>query len=251
MKIDFVLTAGNIHPHYTKLFPLVYKVWKERFNLDCYLILVAEEIPIYLLELKDYIILWKHNTNLKDSYISQVIRILYPALFPDKNILITDLDIFPIQKSYFIEPIKDIDDDKFVVYSDRSLKQNMINVCYNVAKGKTWSKIFNINSEKDIINKLNEWYNPEYTGKKNCKGWYTDQEKLYEYVTKLDDDVIYFKDEDIGYNRLNNRQVNKVYIVNNFEEICNNINDYNDIHAIKPYSKTKWYLTQLVETLIN
>jgi len=252
MKIDFVLTAGNIHPHYTRLFPLVYKVWKERFNLDCYLILIADNIPDYLIDLKDFIILWKHNKNLKDSYLSQVIRILYPALYPDKNILITDLDIFPIKKSYFIEPIENMDEDKFIAYTDRSLKQNMINVCYNVAKGITWANIFNIKTEQDIINRLDEWYNEEYTGKKNCPGWYTDQEKLYEYVLKYNEDkVIFLKDKEIGYNRLNNRQVNKVYIVNNFEEICSNINKYNDIHAIKPYRKIKWYLNKLVESIIN
>ena len=35
MKIDLVLTAGNLNSHYTKIFPLIYKIWNIRFNLPC------------------------------------------------------------------------------------------------------------------------------------------------------------------------------------------------------------------------
>ena len=94
------MTAGNINGHYTKLFPLIYKIWKFRFDLDCFLILISDEIPKYILDNKNYIILWD-NQEMNDIYVAQVIRILYPALFPNKNILITDLDIFPVSKEYF------------------------------------------------------------------------------------------------------------------------------------------------------
>ena len=54
MKIDFVLTAGNINAHYTKLYPLISKIWKKRFNLDKY---NADEIPdTYLIKALPFII---------------------------------------------------------------------------------------------------------------------------------------------------------------------------------------------------
>ena len=100
----------------------------------------------------------------------------------EKNVLITDLDILPVKDSYFIEPIKDIPDDHFISYTNRYIKQKMLAVCYNLAKGSTWSEIFNIKTKKDIVEKLNKWYNIEYNGIKNCPGWYTDQKKLYQKI---------------------------------------------------------------------
>ena len=97
MKIDMVLTAGNLNHHYLQLFPLIHKVWKKRFNLDCYCILISKDIPDYLNDLKEYIILFKPIERLNDIYVAQVIRLLYPALFPDKTVLITDLDILPVR----------------------------------------------------------------------------------------------------------------------------------------------------------
>ena len=41
MKIDIVLTACNLVNKYITNYPIVYKVWKERFNIDCYLILIS------------------------------------------------------------------------------------------------------------------------------------------------------------------------------------------------------------------
>lgn len=251
MKIDLVLTAGNINHHYLQLYPLIFKVWKYRFNLDCYLILISNDIPDYLLELKDFIILFNPIENLNDIYIAQVIRILYPSLFLDKTVLITDLDIIPVKKSYFIDSIKYLHDNTFVSFTNRYYKQNMYAICYNVAKGNTFSKMFNIKTKEDIIKRLKEWYNENYNGKKNCDGWYTDQLKLFEYFEKYEYMKIVLDDKNIGYKRLNNRARDKEYIIKNFKEILKNIEDYSDIHCIKPYSKTKNYLKKIVNKLIS
>lgn len=251
MKIDFVLTAGNINSHYTKLYSLIYKIWKERFNLDCYLILVADEIPDYLEELKNYIILWKPIENINNIYVAQVIRILYPALFKNKNILVTDLDIFPVSRKYFIDSIKDVDDNKFISYTNRYFKQKMVAICYNVAKSEVWSDIFCINTEDDIRKFLIENYNNEYNGRKNCPGWYTDQLKLYEYLNnwKNKKNHLILKDKNLNFKRLNNRQVNKEHIIKNFKKVLDELELYSDIHAIKPYSKTGHYLRKITEKL--
>ena len=186
MKIDIVLTACNDVYKYISYYPTVYKVWKQRFNLDLYLILINDKIPDYLQEYKDTIILFPEFDKIHSGFISQVIRILYPALFENKNVLITDMDIIPISKKYFIDSISSYDDKKFITYTDRYINRKnqdpLYAICYNVANSKTWKEIFNINNENDIKNIIKEWYDSGYTGKKNCPGWYKDQLKLYEYV---------------------------------------------------------------------
>ncbi|ADO67288.1 hypothetical protein crov255 [Cafeteria roenbergensis virus] len=250
MKIDFVLTAGNLNDHYLNLYPLIFKVWKERFNLNCYLILIAHKIPDYLVSFKDFIILFKPLENINDIYIAQVIRILYPALYPDKTVLITDLDILPGKKDYFLKPIESLHEDTFVTYTDRYSKQEMYAICYNVGKGLSFQKMFNIKNINDIILKLKEWYNIEYTGKKNCPGWYTDQKQLYINFKKYQGNKVVLQDKKIGYNRLNNRARDKEYIIKNFTEIMNNLGNYSDIHCIKPFHKTKGILNKIVKNLI-
>lgn len=251
MKIDFVLTAGNLNHHYLQLYPLISKVWKTRFDLDCYLILIAEEIPEYLLEYKEFIILLKPFENLNDIYVAQVIRILYPALYPDKTILITDLDILPVNKDYFIKPLEFLQEDTFVTYTNRYKKQEMYAICYNVAKGKTFQKMFSVENMEDITNKLYEWYNSEYNGKKNCPGWYTDQKQLFIHFEKYDGFKVCLNDKKIGYKRLHNRARDKEYIIKNFNKIMNDLESYSDIHCIKPFSKTKGVLNKMVKKLTS
>ena len=245
-----VLTAGNMNHHYLQLYPLIYEVWKKRFNLDCYLILISDEIPDYLEKLKDYIILEKPVEDINDIYTAQVIRILYPALFPEKTILITDLDIIPVNKNYFIKPLEFLQNNTFVTWTDRYKKQEMYAICYNAGRGTTFQSMFNVKTKEDIIGKLKEWYNKDYTGKKNCPGWYTDQQQLYINFEKYTGYKVAFRDKNIGYKRLNNRARDKEYIIKNFDKIMENLESYSDIHCIKPFSKTKGILNKMVKKLI-
>ena len=47
MKIDLVLTACNNVYKYISYYPIVYKVWKKRFNLDLYLMNRKIRISLY------------------------------------------------------------------------------------------------------------------------------------------------------------------------------------------------------------
>jgi len=235
MKIDCVLTACDLNMSYLNMFPHVQQVWKTRFSLDCYLILIANEIPDSLLEYKKFIILFKPIENINSCFIAQTIRILYPALFDNKNILITDIDIIPISKKYFIDSIKTYDNDKFITYTDRYVKQNMYAICYNIANSNIWKDIFKIYNQEDIKNRIIEWYNSSYNGTKNCIGWFTDQLKLYEYIHDYNNLVI-LKDNNLGYKRLDKRKRDVDFInenSNNLEKFCE---IYSDFHISKRMS---------------
>ena len=245
-----VLTAGNLNDHYLQIFPLIHKVWKKRFNLECYCVLISKTIPDYLKDYKENIILFDPIEGLNNIYVAQVIRLLYPVLFPDKTILITDLDIIPVKKEYFIKPLEFVHDNTFVTYTERYKKQEMYAICYNVAKGKTFQKMFGISTKEEIIKKLKDWYNDDYTGKKNCPGWFTDQKKLYEHFEKYNDYKSVLQDKKIGYKRLHNRARDKEIIVKNLDKILDNIEEYSDIHCIKPFNRTKGILKKIVRKLV-
>ena len=255
MKIDFVLTACNLNNHYLSLYPYVVRIWKEKFNLDCHLVLISDEIPDFLKIYADKIILFKPIDGINTIFIAQVIRILYPCLYDNKNILITDVDIFPISYKYFIGQIENFPDNNniFVSYRDSYLKQNMLSICYNLANSGTWQDIFNIKNIDDITKKIKDWYDPKYDGKKNCPGWFTDQKNLYQYVMlwKVNNPqkLIILKDNNTKFNRLDKRQ--RKYIVSNFSKVLEDIKNgvYSDYHSIKPYTKFRNLTIQLTDTI--
>ena len=224
MKIDFVLTACNTSDHYLSLYPHIFKVWKEKFNLECYLILIATQIPEFLKEYSDKIILFEPIPNVNSIFIAQVIRILYPCIYENKNILITDVDIFPISHDYFIGSVDKLPDNVFITYRDFYLKKNMFSICYNLANSKTWREIFQIKNVNDIVTTIKEWYDPKYNGTKNCIGWFTDQKKLYEYVTQWNHktkQLVILNDKNLKFKRLDKRR--KIYIITNSTKVVDDI----------------------------
>lgn len=251
MKIDTVITAGNINHHYLQLFPLIKQVWIKRFNINPLCILIADNIPDYLIEHKDNIILFPPIQGINDIFVAQVIRLLYPALLPDNTIITSDLDIIPVKKQYFIDSIQNIPDDTFITFTDRYVHLDMYALCFNVAKGSTFKKIFNINNIQDIINTIKLWYHPEYIGRKNCPGWYTDQKQLFIHFNNYNGNKICLKDSIIGFNRLNNRQRDKERIVTDFKNVLNNLEQYSDIHCIKPFRKTGSYIKKIIKKLLE
>jgi len=238
MKIDLVLTACDENEKYLSLAPYYFEFWEKKIGLSCVLILIAENIPSFLKKYEKQIILFS-MTEVHSAYIAQVIRILYPALFTNKNVLITDVDMFPISKEYFVSTIQSFDNKTFISFTDRYIKElNELAICYNVANSNTWSEIFSIKTIEDIKNKLLEWYNSDYNGHKNCLGWSVDQKKLFEYVFKWSENnkdlLVVLKDENTKLNRLdlNRRRNYSVFIKDKglfLEKIKNN--EITDVHT--------------------
>lgn len=261
MKIDFVLTSSNISGHYLELYPHIFDVWKQLFGLDCYLVLVAEEIPAELEEYSAYILLFPPIEEVNSIFVAQTVRVLYPCLYPDKNILITDVDIFPVSTDYFLRPITDLAENKFISYRDKYLKQKMLAVCYNLAKGSTYREIFKSSTLSEIRDLIQTWYQPykdKYDGTKNCPGWFTDQKKLFEYCQRFSDSseknqrLVILKDSETGFKRLDKRERN--YIRANFSEVLEKFSHraaWTDFHCIKPYSKLKRQIIQIKDQIIQ
>lgn len=258
MKIDVVITACDTKKKYIENFKYIYNSWKSKLGVETYLILITnpEENPNdfieskYLVEFKKNIIVFPVFDDIHSTYIAQVVRILYPALFENKNVLITDADIIPLKADYYTKQIEELNDDVFITYTDRYIKQKNYAICYNVANSNTWRNIFNINTVEDIKNKIKEWYLPEYTGDKNCIGWYHDQEKLFDYVNRWQVDnpnrFLILTDKETGFNRLDKKD--RDYIITNMTKVLNDIKSgiYTDYHFIKPH-KNNMFLKEITE----
>lgn len=247
MKIDLVLTACTIDDHYLNLVPLAHKIWKTRFNLELVVILIVPlpntPMPSQLESIKSSVKPFVCPSNMHPAFVSQTIRVLYPALFHNQNILTTDADIFPISLGYFVDTIADINQSTspnvFVTYRDKYIVNHMYAICYNIASSSVWQDVFNIKSEQDITATLEAWYDPVYDGKKNCTGWFTDQLMLFQYVNEWNkttsNPLVILQDKTTGFNRLDKRS--KQHILANCDQVVSGIMAYTDFHVIAPYKR--------------
>jgi len=203
------------------------------------IVLIANSIPEKFSQFSKNIILFPPLDNVKTEFISQHIRSLYPSVLDfSQGILITDMDMMPMNRKYYVNNIEEIPNNKFVYYRDVLLDIKEIAMCYNVATPKIWSEIFGINNLQDIKTYLKKTYSRiEYDGLHGGAGWNTDQLDLFAQVMSWNTktgNFISLRDEQTGYQRLdriampemNNKELKKI-----------KGGHYSDYHAMRPYGK--------------
>ena len=203
-----------------------------KFNIKFIAIVVGEKIPNELIELSNNIILWNKNLNLNTAFVAQNLRIYFPALIDlpdDELVMITDMDMLPMNYKYYKEGLENFNQDDFIYY--RNIDKNQIFMCYNAAHPKVWSQVFQIKNELDIEQKIAETYVNNYNGIPGSIGWFKDQEILHEKL--------------INYHGLKvlNRPIKRLE-VNKYNKLLENnnklfINLYDDAHFHRSYTKNK------------
>jgi hypothetical protein len=241
MKLDCVLTAVNENKLYLDFIPIFIKTWNKLYpTVDVKIILISKKIPGELLEYKNNIILFEPIKNVLTSFTSQFIRLLYPCILNYKNgVMITDMDILPMNNIYYTKNIENINNDKFIYYRGNvCFKYKQIAICYNVATPKIWKDIFKINSLDDIVNyikTLND-NNIIKEGHGN-KGWCIDQITLYNKViewNKKTNNFICLDEKKTRFKRLDRNTFN-IKNINIQKNISLGI--YTDYHCFRPMSK--------------
>jgi len=180
MRLTTVIGAANNNPNYYLFIPKQIHFWK-RFNIKFIAVFVGQCIPD---ELKDYtsnIMLWSKNVDIHNAFIAQNIRIYYPALLnlpDDEMVMITDMDMLPMNNKYYTEGLENYTTDDFIYY--RHIDGNQIYMCYNAAHPKTWGKVFGISTEDDIEKAIRSNYRNNYNGIPGSTGWFTDQLIMYD-----------------------------------------------------------------------
>lgn len=140
MKIDLVIHSSDSNPFYLEFWPLVSKVWKLRFQIEPLLVFIGDETtPID--ETYGRVIRMKPLPDVPLYLQCQWVRFWIPSQFPDKVCLLSDIDMFPISKSYFVDQIAHIPTTKYVHLNPL---HEFIPVCYHVAKGALYTQVFEL-----------------------------------------------------------------------------------------------------------
>jgi hypothetical protein len=252
MKLDCIVTAVNENPLYLDFIPIFIKTWKKLYpDVDVKIILIAHAIPQQYIEYKDHIILFEPVEYVLTSFTSQVIRLFYPCLLPYENgVMITDMDILPMNRTYYTENIRPYDNDKFIYLRENiCFEYNELAMCYNVATPSVWRDIFNIHSVDDIRATIKDIALSRVICEGHGReGWSTDQQLLYTKVMEWShrtQNLVCLKESDTGFCRLDR----ETFILD--EHIRGNISNgrYSDYHCFRPMSAYRKINEEIYELL--
>lgn len=176
LVIDRVIIATDSNPAYIEFWPIVAKAWSDRIGIRPTLALIAHD-DVQIDESLGDVIRFEPLEGIPTPLQAQAIRLLLPAYFPDECCIISDMDMIPLNKDYFVNSIADLPDDVFVVYRDRAYGDNDARypMCYLAAKGRVFQDLFNIESINDIGAIIKAWHSLNW-------GWSTDELVLHMYL---------------------------------------------------------------------
>ncbi len=238
MKINKVILSST-NDNFFDFYPIVAKAWRN-IGIEPILFLINGKIK----NEKSVINVDFSNNDIDDVFLSQNIRLLAPCLFPNEVSILSDIDMMPLSKEYFINNVRNFDDDCFVNLRKDVTQNNMYPICYSVAKGNVWNDIFQVDSIESIKKLLKNWYENESNKIKNP--WYFDQIKLYESVNKYfinsTSKFIQLEDKDTGFTRLN-----RTNLKFSFSRFYDEDQDYSDFHMPRPFKKYKKLINKVYE----
>jgi hypothetical protein len=183
MKIDCVVVACNENLHYLRFWPIVRKAWKAFLNCDVKMVYIGSKYTQGLASDPDVIIVppidsWPTATQ------SQCVRLLYPSLLSYEGaVLISDMDMIPLQSNFFVNGFQSAQDDQFVSLRGIDERFKAVYMCYVGATPNTWKRLFPVKDMDDLRTTLRTWSTTFYAdGLHAGDGWGTDQHLLYEAV---------------------------------------------------------------------
>jgi hypothetical protein len=175
LKLKRVIVSTDDNPLYVEFWPAVAKAWTA-MGLRPTLVLISYSDCVDT-RLGD-VVRFDPIPGVPTAMQAQVYRLFLPALFPDEGCIISDMDMVPISKEYFVENAKSCLNHSFLIYRDAALpKQRQYPMCYVAAKGKLFGSIFRIANRQDFADRLEE-----------CRSlfdqWETDQLVLFRWVNE-------------------------------------------------------------------
>jgi hypothetical protein len=158
MKLGAVVSAVNLNPHYMSFVPQFLRAWTTLFpTLEIIVVVIADEMPSEFLPFSKYLRLFPVSSDISSTLAAQCIRLLWPRFLDTKDaVLITDIDMIPTQRDYYIQNIKNVSDDTIVVY--RHGLPHELYMCYVAGTPATWRGLFGEEPAEDI---LARWHSEE------------------------------------------------------------------------------------------
>jgi hypothetical protein len=254
MRLTHVLLASDLNPRYVEFWPLVSRAWSEIAGVEPVLVLVAREWEVPALLRDDgRVHRFEPLDGVHSAFQAQCIRLLYPALLDAPGaVLISDMELLPMRRGYWHEPLAALDAAFFVSYRDVDHGKGMVAIPFNAAEPATWGEIFGIRTEEDVRERLQRWaHGREYAGVRGGSGWFTDQLVLHDTLGPWGERTgrLWLLDDDYtGFRRLHRARAGATLTPGQRRSI--RAGRYSDFNAPVPASEHRAVIEEAVELAI-
>jgi len=247
-----VLMSCDDNPFYYEFWNDVSHMWKNVFGFEPVLFYISDEDNRFLSEDNGTIIRIPKIKNVPVYLQAQTARIYFAKMFKDDVCLLSDIDIIPIDKSFFnVETIlKNVKKDEFFHLNPTKREFGQFPMCYYVAYGNTYEKMFNDNTWEEFINKIIKYdFNAKKLG--------------FMLPKHLEDKQLWFSDElflhsEIAKNSLKINLNNKIILPNErldreqlLSPASENVKQYVDCHMPRPFSMYEKQISYLIYKVEN
>ena len=155
MKLEYAVVSSNSNPEYLDFWPYVAKAWKNLIGLEPVLLYIDNsEPPAWVHEHgKVYYLVARSDWDIVQQ--SQCIR-FWAANILDKPFIISDMDMLPISRDYYINHAEYIGDTGIISYSSDIIKYRWYRtnpqypMCYLAGDPKSFSDLLNLNEESHL-----------------------------------------------------------------------------------------------------
>ena len=236
------------NPYYLDFWPLVSRVWKERIGVDPVLVLVGDS---------DVDDTFGEVVKIKpiDAAIhtqAQLARLWHPINEPDTLWITSDIDMFPISRTYWES---NLSKDDFVWKNLNTDTKNYFPICYNIAYGKNFKEVLSIpDAFDDFIDSVSVSFKSDVSNKpenwdgNSLENWGLDEV----YVSSM---VCRWRDMNGGVEQPmrpdgfhDGRRINRTNWIYDNSKIEDDF--YIDCHSLRPYNKHKDRVDELLRCLL-
>jgi hypothetical protein len=248
MKIDKAIHSVNNNKSYLDFWEPVSMIWKEKFGIE----------PVLYYFYKNY---FEEDITISERYgkvhrikliegIPDAIQIMWaryymPSEEADSIQIISDIDMFPISKKYFIDQLVDIEDNKYVHINPCIESYGTLPSCYHIAKGFLYKKYLDLPGtwEESILQVIKSGFGKTINGNDL---WFADEEYATNKILKNKDNNVIFLKRKNGQDGFRIDRSNWHY---NADLVLRQ--EYYDAHSIRPFENNKKEIEKLINLIME
>lgn len=241
MNIDYAILSTNEKPLYFDFWEVVKPVWINHIKIKPLLINICNVDRV-----QDYGTHIIHNIKsvegVDTGFQSQISRMWITKFYSNSTLLISDIDMLPMNESYFKDSISGVPENNLVIYSADAYpkNKNRYPMCYNAAKGSTFTEILNLNQYESF-----EVFCKKMLERK--EGWSTDELFFGEKINNFFDQSRITKLERGWETGIANKRIDRLVWTYDIGKL----DEYIDSHLVRPYSTYKGKIDKLIEDLLK
>ena len=228
MKIDYVIISSDDNPMYKDFYTIVAQRWLD-LGIKTYYLNISDTDEIIE---NEYGIIHKVKSLefVSTGFQSQVVR-LFSSKFIEGNIMMSDIDMLPINGEYYNQYLNELTDDNVIIYSGQPYGGvPYYPICYVLSNSKNFRKYLEIEDMdfSEYCKMLSDKYG---------EAWNTDENFMYdEFQNHIDKLVVKKRDF--------KRRVDR----GNWDYYIELLKDgyYIDSHMLRPYSDYKMEIDSIL-----